>query len=132
MTKVYLAGPMDFVSENHQKSWRDFSKTFLHEIAFFDPTRRPHDDTMTNEEIFVADLKDIETCDLVLAEVNETGIPIFGTTCEIFYAAYILKKPVYGWYRGQRKVGRRVFQSVLLEREFNTLEKALVYIGENY
>jgi nucleoside 2-deoxyribosyltransferase len=132
MTKIYLAGPMDFVSQEHQMGWRERVKLMSSGLEFFDPTRRPHDCGMTNQEIFDSDLKDIEDSDVVLAEVNESGIPVFGTTCEIFYASHVLKKPVYGWYNKQRKQGKRIFQDVLLEREFSSLEDAIRFLMETY
>ncbi len=134
MKKIYLCGPMDFVTTEHQKSWREEAKEYVKSgcFEFLDPTCRPHDGDLTFEEIVEEDLKDIKDSDIILAEVNEIGVPVFGTTCEIFYASYVLKKPVIGWYNKERKEGKRIFQTVLLEKEFPSLYEALDYLMESY
>ena len=46
-----------------------------------------------NEIIVEGDLKDVKECDILICYIDD--VLSFGAPCEIFYAAYILKKPVY-------------------------------------
>lgn len=135
MKKIYLAGPMDFATEEQQYAWRKqaTNKLLKHGMDTLDPTRRPHDCDLNIKEIFKLDLKDIEECELVLADCRQLNIPTFGTSCEVFYASYILKKPVIGWYdEHEPPSGKSVFQEVLYDRKFGSLNKALDHIIKFY
>jgi nucleoside 2-deoxyribosyltransferase len=46
-----------------------------------------------NQVIVEGDLKDVEECDILICYVDD--VLSFGAPCEIFYASYTLKKPVY-------------------------------------
>jgi nucleoside 2-deoxyribosyltransferase len=46
-----------------------------------------------NEIIVEGDLNDVKECDILICYIDD--VLSFGAPCEIFYAAYILKKPVH-------------------------------------
>lgn len=137
-TIIYTAGPMDFVSQEEQRGWRDETNSFFKDYSdyfkVYDPGIRKHDADLNAKEIFIMDIKDVEKCDLVLADTRYLGKPQFGTPCEIFYASYILKKPVIGWFdeKHDPRKNKRIFLEALLTREFDSLQKALYHIENNY
>jgi hypothetical protein len=135
--KIYLAGPMDRVTDNEMCGWRQ--KCHEHfdgweGVELLDPTRRPHANSLNPREIFVEDIRDVENADMLLVDTRDLGKPQFGTPCEVFHASYILKKAVFGWFdldHDPRK-HKRIFQEVLLTNEFESLDFALEHIEENY
>ena len=135
MKTIYLAGPMDFVSEQNMTKWRDTATKKLQPYGYktLDPVRRPHHHKLTNKEIFNLDMIDIKDSDLLLVDCRDLKVPTFGTPCEVFYASYILKKPVIGWYDAKTDpFENSVFQSVLFDRRFDSLSNALSHIVEFY
>jgi nucleoside 2-deoxyribosyltransferase len=136
-TIIYTAGPMDFYTQEEQRGWRDKTNSFFehnNNFKVYDPGIRKHDADLTAKEIFIMDIRDVEKCDVVLADTRYMGKPQFGTPCEIFYASFILKKPVIGWYDKEHDptTKKRIFQEALLTREFDSLDKALNHIHTNY
>jgi nucleoside 2-deoxyribosyltransferase len=135
--KIYLAGPMDRVSNDEMCAWREKCHMYFQMfegVRLLDPTRRPHEDDMNSREIFNEDLNDVRDSDLLLVDTRDLGKPQFGTPCEVFYASYILNKTVLGWFdldHDPRK-HKRIFQEVLLTNEFESLEKALEHIEVHY
>jgi nucleoside 2-deoxyribosyltransferase len=95
---VYLCGSMEFVSETEGKEWRSIAERILNQndVLTLNPYRRAH--SFKAEEmkrIFELDLRDIRECDIVLANMSTMDkIPSHGTAQEMFYAHYVLKKPV--------------------------------------
>ena len=135
MYTIYLAGPMDAVTKEQQTGWRETCKMLVHDhdIKVLDPCRRSHEDDLTHREIFELDMLDVEECDLIVADCRDYKKPTFGTPCEIFYASYILKKPVIGWYDFEYKpTNIRVFQDALLTREFDNLYLAVDHVLDFY
>jgi nucleoside 2-deoxyribosyltransferase len=133
--KVYLAGPMDFATQEQQVCWRNEATKLLRDFAIetLDPCRRPHTADLNFKEIFNLDMVDVVSSDVMLVDCRDLKIFSFGTPCEVFYANYILKKPVIGWYTPETKPeGTRVFQTVLIDRTFDSLEKAVDHIGVFY
>jgi nucleoside 2-deoxyribosyltransferase len=129
--KVYLAGPMDFVSEKEQTGWRNKATELfnIHEIKALDPCRRPHSADLSPREIFNLDLVDIDNSDLILVDCRNMGVPQFGTPCEVFYMNHVLKRPVIGWYDEGREPSKKgIFQQVLIDRKFPSLEEACDHI----
>lgn len=135
--KIYLAGPMDRVTGDEMCQWRRECHLYfgtIEGVQLLDPTRRPHENLMNAREVFNQDLRDVEEADIVLADTRDLGKPQFGTPCEVFYASHILNKTVIGWFdlgHDPRK-HKRIFQEALLTNEFDSLEKALEHIEENY
>jgi len=94
---VYLAGPMEQVSSSEMTEWRECAKSILEPagITCLDPTRRRHSfEQKIMRRIFELDLIDIRECDLVLVNLNNDLLPKHGTAMEVFYAGYVLQKPV--------------------------------------
>lgn len=95
--KVYLAGPMENVSETEMHDWRLHAEAILErsDIQTLNPTRRRHrGEQKYMKRIFELDLLDIRNCDMVLVNLNHESLAKHGTAMEIFYANYVLKKPV--------------------------------------
>lgn len=134
---IYLAGPMDCISDSEMKGWREVCHEYFKSIegvTILDPTRRPHENELTPTEIMLLDLKDIDRSDMLLVDTRDHGKPRDGTMCEIFKASWYDKKPVIGWYDDKLSpVGKtRIFMDALLTNEFGSLEKALEHVEGNY
>jgi nucleoside 2-deoxyribosyltransferase len=106
---MYIAGPISFVEE-----LQDYRKTIKEGLEKISPKFKIHDPwerekvTMGDikssidmaaieerksiaEEVITADLKDISSCDMVIAYLFRIGM---GTSMEIFFMSRILNKPV--------------------------------------
>jgi len=127
---VYLVGPMDNVSQEYQKGWRNRSTEYLNawEIGTFDPTRRPHSDDLSEKEIYALDLIDMKNSDLILVDLR---MPSWGTAMEIMYAYEVLKLPIIGWDDSEVTTFS-VFLDVTVTRAFKTLDEALDHITRFY
>jgi len=135
--KIYLAGPMDYVDKETQCGWRrqchEYFDDIYGNVKLLDPTRRTHEDDLSEREILTLDMWDVTQSDLLLVDAREFNAPSFGTACEVFYASYVLKKPVIGWYNEENKpTKRRIFQNALFTRQFESLDDALQHIGSYY
>ena len=105
---VYLAGPMEDVSHEEMKGWRNNATEFLNMfgIETLDPTRRVsfHDELLQNKtktknicnEIFSKDLKDIDNSLVVLADIRRGAGRGIGTAMELMYA-YTKNKKIILW-----------------------------------
>jgi len=108
MTKVYLAGKMEAVSLEKAQGWRSKVTNILsmHDIKTLDPCRRLHNfEDRYLKSIFELDLLDIRNADFIIADLENIGdIPSHGTSMELFYANYILEKPVIGFrsFKGKK------------------------------
>jgi nucleoside 2-deoxyribosyltransferase len=114
---IYLAGPMENVSEHEALQWRDKAKEILHlnNVATLDPCRRIHDfQPKYMRRIFELDLRDIQECDLILANLNDPKLAKHGTAMEVFYAAYVLRKPVVA-FKADPTVLHPFFESLVTE-----------------
>jgi len=138
MKKIYLAGPMDQVSAETMMGWRglvaDYLKPLIDDgmVKLLDPTRRPHQNTLTFKEIYNLDLMDVRNCDMILADTRYSPRETWGTSAEIFYASEILRKPVIGW-KGSDPCGfRRVFLDVMVWKQFEDLQEAVNHLQEQY
>ncbi len=95
--KIYLAGPMENVSEQEMCDWRIMATGLLERagITCLDPTRRRHTFEQKHmKRIFELDMLDLQQCDMVLVNLNNDLLPKHGTAMEVFYANYVLRKPV--------------------------------------
>jgi len=108
MKQIYLAGKMEAVTLEAAKGWRDKVTKILetHDVKTLDPCRRIHNfEDRYLKRIFDLDLLDIRNCDFVIADLeNISDTPSHGTSMELFYANYILKKPVIGFrsFKGKK------------------------------
>jgi nucleoside 2-deoxyribosyltransferase len=140
MLTIYLAGIMDDVKDDPSimNSWRDkTAQAFTnYNVKTLNPCRRPHSSecTLTDKEIFELDMIDVRASDFILADCRlHKGRSQFGTPSEIFYANYILQKPVIGWYNeGEGYRENSVFQNVLVTNMLPSLDLAIEHIFEFY
>jgi len=94
---AYLAGPMENVGQDEMTEWREVAKSILEPagITCLDPTRRRHSfEQKYMKRIFELDLIDIRDSDMILLNLNGDNTPKNGTAMEVFYASYVLRKPV--------------------------------------
>lgn len=96
MKKLYLAGPINGCSDSEANDWRTEVKEKLDGLyEFTDPMRRDYRGRELEPgialEIVQGDMKDIEESDVILAMCPK---PSVGTSMEVFWAFYDLKKPV--------------------------------------
>lgn len=101
MKTVYLAGKMEAVTLAEAKGWRDKVTHLLslHDVKTLDPCRRIHNfEDRYLKRIFELDLLDIRNADFIIADLEHIqDTPSHGTAMELFYANYILEKPVIGF-----------------------------------
>jgi len=94
---VYLAGSMENVSASEANYWRDIAEAQLNfnDVKTLNPCRRLHNfDKRYMKRIFELDLRDIQESDIILVNLNKPEVAKHGTAMEVFYAAYVLRKPV--------------------------------------
>lgn len=94
---VYFCGPMEAVTAEEARGWRQKAATLLSDQCnILDPCRRVHTfEARQMKRIFELDLRDIRDCDIVLVNLNLMyDKPSHGTAQELFYAHYVLHKPV--------------------------------------
>lgn len=130
---VYLCGPMENVPRPQMCDWRDIAKEHLHRagIVTLDPVRRRHDGQQRHmRRIFELDLLDIRESDFVLVNLNNDKLPKHGTAMEVFYASYVLRKPVIA-FKESLTVYHPFFESLVTEWR-STVEKACETIIEEY
>jgi len=117
---IYLAGPMENVSRDSAKDWREEVKEFFfrrpaYEIKFLDPVRRLHTGKQHEmRRIFDLDMMDLRNCDIVLANLNNPALAKHGTACEVFHAGYHLRKPVVA-FKDSRETFHPFFESCVTE-----------------
>lgn len=93
--KFYLAGPIANVSVDEATQWRlDAQKGLAaYGIGVNDPNKRLYRPGI-EAEIITKDLEEIRKSDGVIAHVP-LDVSFHGTSMEIFFAAYVLRIPVY-------------------------------------
>jgi nucleoside 2-deoxyribosyltransferase len=132
MRTIYLAGPMEHVSVEESKGWRDTATEILSgSCKILDPTRRVHKfETRYMKRIFELDLRDIRECDIILANLDKPQVAKHGTAMEVFYAAYVLGKPVVA-FKENAAVIHPFFESLVTEWR-STVDKACDTILSEY
>ncbi len=92
--KVYLAGPINGMSDEMAKSWRGTAREMLEKrgLEILDPMVRDYrgKEELNIEALVEQDKRDIDEADAILANVWKVSA---GTSMEIFYA-WSLGKPV--------------------------------------
>jgi len=130
---VYLAGPMEHVSAADAKGWRDIAMWNLNQsdINVLDPTRRIHNfEKRYMKRIFELDLRDIQECDIILANLDNPTVAKHGTAMEVFYASYVLRKPVVA-FKADASIIHPFFESLVTEWR-SDVEKACDTIIAEY
>jgi nucleoside 2-deoxyribosyltransferase len=129
---VYLAGPMEHVSLDEAKGWRNTAKELLSDCCYLlDPTRRVHNfEQRYMKRIFELDLRDIQESDIVLVNLDNPTIAKHGTAMEVFYASYVLRKPVVA-FKKDASIIHPFFESLVTEWR-SDVEKACETIMLEY
>jgi len=130
---IYLAGPMEHVSAEDAKGWRDIAKHLLlsADQKVLDPTRRIHKfEIKYMKRIFELDLRDIRESDIILANLDRPQIAKHGTAMEVFYASYVLGKPVIAFKEDASTI-HPFFESLVTEWR-STVDKACETIISEY
>ena len=130
---IYLAGPMEHVSLDDAKGWRNTAThlLWLSGQKVLDPTRRVHDfKPKYMKRIFELDLRDIQDSDLILVNLDNPTIAKHGTAMEVFYASYVLRKPVIA-FKADASTIHPFFESLVTEWR-STVDKACDTIITEY
>lgn len=129
---VYLAGPMEHVSLDNAAGWRNTAKALLSDhYETLDPCRRLHNyEKRYMKRIFELDLRDIRECDIVLVNLNDPKLAKHGTAMEVFYASYVLGKPVVA-FKEEADIIHPFFESLVTEWR-STVDKACETLIEEY
>jgi nucleoside 2-deoxyribosyltransferase len=130
---VYLAGPMEHVSAESAKTWRDIAANYLYQanVLTLDPTRRVHKfEQRAMKRIFELDLRDIQESDIILVNLDNPTVAKHGTAMEVFYASYVLRKPVVA-FKADASVIHPFFESLVTEWR-STVDKACDTIIAEY
>jgi nucleoside 2-deoxyribosyltransferase len=130
---VYLAGSMEHVTLAEAKSWRDIATWQLNQndVLTLDPTRRVHNfEQRAMKRIFELDLRDIQESDIILVNLDNPTVAKHGTAMEVFYASYVLRKPVVA-FKADASVIHPFFESLVTEWR-STVDKACDTIIAEY
>jgi len=130
---VYLAGSMEHVSLAEAKNWRDIASWQLNQndVLTLDPTRRVHNfEQRYMKRIFELDLRDIQESDIILVNLDNPTVAKHGTAMEVFYASYVLRKPVVA-FKADASVIHPFFESLVTEWR-STVDKACDTIIAEY
>jgi nucleoside 2-deoxyribosyltransferase len=125
MRTVYLAGPMEHVSLEDAQKWRTIATTLLElaNVKVLNPCRRLHNfERRYMKRIFELDLRDIRESDIILVNLCQPQIAKHGTAMEVFYASYVLNKPVIA-FKEDPTVIHPFFESLVTEWR-STVDKA--------
>lgn len=133
MRTIYLAGPMENVTNTDAIGWREDVTRMLvgAGCTVLDPCRRIHDnDQKYMRRIFELDLRDIRESDIIIANLNDPKLAKHGTAIEVFYMAYVLQKPVVA-FKSDSAVLHPFFESLVTEWR-STAEKAADTVISGY
>ena len=114
---VYLAGSMEMVSLEEAQGWRTKAELLLwaNDVKTLNPCRRVHDfEVRYMKRIFELDLRDIQESDIILVNLNNPEVAKHGTAMEVFYASYVLRKPVVAFKADASKI-HPFFESLVTE-----------------
>jgi len=130
---VYLAGPMEHVSKEDAMGWRDKAEFILWhaDVITLNPCRRIHNfDKRYMKRIFELDLRDIQESDIILVNLDNPTVAKHGTAMEVFYASYVLRKPVVA-FKADASIIHPFFESLVTEWR-SDVEKACDTILSEY
>ena len=133
MRTIYTAGSMEHVSPEEAQGWRDIatSKLKFAGCKVLNPTRRVHNfEQRYMRRIFELDLRDIQESDIILVNLDNPTIAKHGTAMEVFYASYVLRKPVVA-FKADSSTIHPFFESLVTEWR-SSVEKACETIIEEY
>jgi len=100
-------------------------------INVLDPTRRLHNfEKRYMKRIFELDLRDIQESDIILVNLDNPTVAKHGTAMEVFYASYVLHKPVVA-FKADASIIHPFFESLVTEWR-SSVEKACNTIVNEY
>jgi nucleoside 2-deoxyribosyltransferase len=114
---VYLAGSMEMVSLQEAQGWRTIAEQLLNfnEVKTLNPCRRVHNfDKRYMKRIFELDLRDIQESDIILVNLDKPEVAKHGTAMEVFYASYVLRKPIVA-FKSDASTIHPFFESLVTE-----------------
>jgi len=114
---VYLAGSMEMVTKEEATGWRTKAELALWraEVNTLNPCRRIHNfDKRYMKRIFELDLRDIQESDIILVNLDKPEVAKHGTAMEVFYASYVLRKPVVA-FKADASIIHPFFESLVTE-----------------
>jgi nucleoside 2-deoxyribosyltransferase len=124
--KTYLSGPIFAVSKEEAAIWRNEAKTALEKIGIEAIIPRPFIPGEDVVGLVSDDMRDIRSSDFIISHIPPNTV-MAGTPMEIFYAAFVLKIPVYTFPKNQSPWYLR-----WSTESFDSLEDLLEYVGENH
>ena len=136
-TKIYTIGCMDYATKEEQTDWRNKVLDYFSDyssINVLNPTRRPHGCGLTDKEVFNLDIKDLNESSFAIMDCRlHKNKKQFGSPAEAMYFSYVLKRPIIGWYNKEEGYAENsIFQNVLVDRFFPSLEEAMDHITAFY
>lgn len=130
---IYLAGSMEMVSLEEAQRWRAKAEHLLSmaDARTLNPCRRIHNfEQRYMKRIFELDLRDIQESDIILVNLDNPTVAKHGTAMEVFYASYVLRKPVVA-FKADASTIHPFFESLVTEWR-STVDKACETIIEEY
>lgn len=124
--KVYLSGPIFNVSEEEASAWRNKAKEILAEMGIEALIPRPFIPGEDVAGLVGDDMRDIRSSDFLISHIPLETV-MAGTPMEIFYAAHVLKMPVYTFPKNQSPWYLR-----WSTKSFDSLEELLDYVKKNH
>jgi nucleoside 2-deoxyribosyltransferase len=124
--KTYLSGPIFAVSKEEAAIWRNEAKAALEKIGIEAIIPRPFIPGEDVVGLVSDDMRDIRSSDFIISHIPPNTV-MAGTPMEIFYAAFVLKIPVYTFPKNQSPWYLR-----WSTESFDSLEDLLEYVGENH
>jgi nucleoside 2-deoxyribosyltransferase len=124
--KTYLSGPIFAVSKEEATIWRNEAKAALEKIGIEAIIPRPFIPGEDVVGLVSDDMRDIRSSDFIISHIPPNTV-MAGTPMEIFYAAFVLKIPVYTFPKNQSPWYLR-----WSTESFDSLEDLLEYVGENH
>jgi nucleoside 2-deoxyribosyltransferase len=124
---------MEHVSLEESTGWRSVAEQLLwnNDVITLNPCRRIHNfDKRYMKRIFELDLRDIQESDIILVNLDNPTVAKHGTAMEVFYASYVLRKPVVA-FKADASVIHPFFESLVTEWR-SDVEKACDTILSEY
>jgi nucleoside 2-deoxyribosyltransferase len=129
---VYLAGSMEHVSKEEATGWRTIAEQILYsaEVTTLNPCRRLHNfEKRYMKRIFELDLRDIQESDIILVNLDKPEVAKHGTAMEVFYASYVLRKPVVA-FKADANTIHPFFESLVTEWRSDVFKACDTIISE--
>jgi nucleoside 2-deoxyribosyltransferase len=123
---------MENVSKEYAEGWRAEATTILERDGWktLNPCRRTHSFQVKEfKKIFELDLRDIQESDIILVNLCDPKIAKNGTAMEVFYANYILRKPVIA-FKDDPTVKHPFFEQLVTEWASNAVDAAWKIVKE--